>query len=693
MNMDTLALDEKRAKRLSAEVLDNLDTDPRQDYAQLERYLRELRYYQVMKHEETLQCLAAWKNHGDREAYARMMYCNHRMVLSVAVRLVGLGLPLLDMLQEGFLGLMTAIDKFKPELGYQFITYAMWWIRQAITRAIMDYGEKKPYRIPVHIAEKTQYIHRAIERFFEKHGWWPNDQETYDWVQSMVGTEEETKNARTITLDEVVACRRLIARGHYSLDYVYDNKGQKTDLHDIVSDVQVDVETMAEAQAMLVEYEAALTRIESEVDAFDPRSAMVVRLRFGLGEFDAMTLEQTAERYELTRERIRQIEAAALKQLASTLGVSGEDLEKIVAVVDELRKIVSAPPVEKTAATGQAQLPASVSLEHLFGLLCEHVLLTPTGMRVVKAPLTTLQARGHLIYDEALSALEQLQARGLIVGDSHWTLAEVIPEVAIPEFRRYSSRGPNSRGGSVDGDGEGIQAESMVGQPATLPRERAWVTRRTRHVHPQQAERSTTVRRRAGNALCRLTYRQVSAALAARASVVSGEQVIRGAVPLLEMSFKINASDATRVLEKLKEQGYITQKDGWRVILLGQNRADRDAPVLAANESAPAVEPARPVQLTMVPGGAPVLTGLEMSASKHAILDTAINWIERQLPQLRQALGEAHSRLGKLEQALVILKQARDGHEQTAVAVNQAIAEMEAAMQEFFVLLRQGNSA
>lgn len=658
-------------------------------HEQLDLYLRELRNNAVMSHEETLQCLAKWKDYGDRRAYEQIMYCNHKLILKIAFRHVGRGLPIEDMLQEGFFGLSAAIEKFKPELGYRFSTYASWWIRQSITCAIINQGDRLPYRQPVHVDEMIKFISKAVETFSKKYGRQPSDQESYDWIKSSASIDKKTNLSRDITIDEVIECRRLMAREHCSLDFASDKADRS--IHETVGDVRVDIETAAGASEMLKEYEATLARIEAEVDKLDTRSAMVLRLRLGLNEFDAMTLEDVSERYELTRERIRQIAADALERLDAALGTSKGEIEQIVAVTDELRTIVSALPKEKTTITRHQPLPLSVSLDNLFHLLCEHVLLTPVNRRVVKAPLATLQVRGCLIYGEALTALEQLQERGLIVCDSHWTEAEIIPKVAIPKFSAYSSRGPISSENVPDDISVKAQVDGASPSPQALtPRA---LTLRPRPAHQGRVERPVTiVRRRSGGVANRLTYGKVWDALTARASVVAGERIIRGVIPLLKLSLKIGESDAIDVLKKFQERGYILPKDGWRVIALGQDCVNRDELALAVETPVAVTEPERVAKLILAQAEMPADKTI-MSSSRHAVLDTAISWIERQLPQLRQSLGEAHSRLKKLEQALSVLKQARDGHEQTAVAVNQAIAEMEAAMQEFFVLLRQGNSA
>ncbi|MBI2551875.1 sigma-70 family RNA polymerase sigma factor [Candidatus Uhrbacteria bacterium] len=683
-----------------------------------------------------------------------IVYRNARLVFSVAYPMSGRGLGLLDMLQEGAIGLMTALEKYQVELGYAFSTYATHWIRQAISRAITELNERRPYRIPVHVADKMWPVQQIIEKHVLEQGQWPKPKEVLEELQ-----RSDSITDRQTTLGQVVACMRILLEGYVSLDQSvgeYQDDGDLPTLGTIVEDERVDTESVVEARRMLHEYEQALARIEAEVDKLDPRSAMVIRLRFGFGEFDSMTLQEVSERYEITRERIRQIEVKALGQLGEILSVTGEEISQIIAAVTELRNITGAEPAERAAETAPEKNASVVaSLDHLFGLLCEHVMLTPAGLRIVKAPLATLQVRGRLIYGEACAALGELQTRGLIEGVAPWVMIKIIPEVAIPEYRHGAgqmgkrdveeddeevedaadegadgivpSPQPPPTGLAERSKGEGVcvpvvVAPRVAGSPEAKPRGRppasqSGIQHFPAHKGPQK--------RRAGVILDRLTYAEVYEVLTSRASAVSGERVVRGAAPILETWFKIWTQDATRVLEKLAEQGYITARDGFRVIVLHYDRLDRQELMFGVGVvSAPAptavgapspvgrgerravfyVPPsgAQDPVLRVIPGGeasprkeaavrapAPLATQ-QARGPRHDVLDTAVRWIEQQLPHLRASLGEAHERLVKLEVACITLRKARDGHQQTASAVEGAIAEMESAMQEFFTLLRQG---
>jgi RNA polymerase primary sigma factor len=340
---------EERSEHLYEEKLEELETDPSRKYDELEAYMASLRRYpSLTNYDDFLQLYNDWKK-GRAEARDLIIYGNIRLVLSVALKYTGRGLPLLDMLQEGVIGMMRALELFRSDGGAKFSTYAVWWIRQAITRAIIDLGEARPYRVPVHIQEKVNKVVAAIEIFFKKNCRLPDDNELLNEVLNMapktplsVMENDEAEEEPVITLDVVKECRRIISEGRcVSLQ---DKTIESEDMlvESLIKDPGADSETCVEARQLLREYEQAMARIETEIDALpDDRAGTILRLRFGLGDLPPMTLEEVGARFALTRERIRQIEAKAISRIYGTLGVSGEQIKQIADTIEELKKISS----------------------------------------------------------------------------------------------------------------------------------------------------------------------------------------------------------------------------------------------------------------------------------------------------------------------------------------------------------------
>jgi len=321
--------------------------------SELESYMRAFKKYPPLtEREEFDRLFDDWKN-GNDEARDFLVYGNIRLVLSVALRHTRRGLPLLDMLQEGVVGLMRALEKFDPNMGTRFSTYAVWWIRQAITRAIIDLGEKRPYRIPVHLQERINVVLRAMESLFKKNGCLTHGPEILEEIRELgrglaVGNPDDPGDPgdspeiyETFTLDQVQECMRLIGEGYVSLQDKIANDSEGVLVETAIQDTKVDIETAIEAKRLLAEYEKALDRIDAVIDKLDGRAGAVLRLRFGLVGLPAMTLEEVGRRFDVTRERIRQIEAKALSYINEALGLESEQIEQIINVVDELRVIAS----------------------------------------------------------------------------------------------------------------------------------------------------------------------------------------------------------------------------------------------------------------------------------------------------------------------------------------------------------------
>lgn len=314
-------------------------------YDELDKYLRPLLQYPTLKKAAQYAPLfEAYKNGTETEqgrARDILVYGNTKLVLKIALRHVNRGLSLLDLMQEGMIGCMRAVEKFDFERGLTFSTYATWWIRQGMTRAIYDKGEKDPYRTPISEVQKIQFVYRVYMDLCFKKARPPKELEVFQEIK-----KKTTKNIESITLADVVRIVRGMFTGKaVRLDAPATGRGGEAADESILDRLNVGpakTETLIEARRLHAEYQLAMTRIEEAVDQLPPRTAQVIRLRFGLGEFDRQTLEEIGERYEITRERIRQIEARGLEQLHSSLGLTGAEIQEIIDVTEELEVIIYA---------------------------------------------------------------------------------------------------------------------------------------------------------------------------------------------------------------------------------------------------------------------------------------------------------------------------------------------------------------
>ena len=256
-------------------------------------YLREIGKIPLLSNEEEVD-LAYRIVKGEKKAKDKMVEANMRLVVSIAKRYSGRGLDFLDLIQEGNTGLLRAVEKFDPDKGFKFSTYATWWIRQAITRAIAD--QARTIRIPVHMVETINKVLRATRKLTNE----LNREPSVEEIAKEMGMEPEK-------VDYVVKIKQDIA----SLDATVGRDGDDEDsvLGDFIEDEgRVSPEDAAAAQ-MLKEQIAEILSSLSE------REQKVVKLRFGIGGGRPHTLEEVGAEFSVTRERIRQIEAKALSKL------------------------------------------------------------------------------------------------------------------------------------------------------------------------------------------------------------------------------------------------------------------------------------------------------------------------------------------------------------------------------------------
>ncbi len=253
-------------------------------------YLKEIGRVQLLTPEEEVN-LAKRMEQGDEEAKRRLAEANLRLVVSIAKRYVGRGMLFLDLIQEGNLGLIKAVEKFDYHKGYKFSTYATWWIRQAITRAIAD--QARTIRIPVHMVETINKLIRVQRQLLQELGRDPNPEEI---AREMNITEDKVREILKIAQEPV------------SLETPI---GEEEDSH--LGDFIEDHEARAPAE------EASFTLLREQLDevlqTLTDREQRVLRLRFGLDDGRARTLEEVGQKFGVTRERIRQIEAKTLRKL------------------------------------------------------------------------------------------------------------------------------------------------------------------------------------------------------------------------------------------------------------------------------------------------------------------------------------------------------------------------------------------
>lgn len=253
-------------------------------------YLKEIGRVPLLSAEEEIQ-LAKRMEQGDEEAKRRLAEANLRLVVSIAKRYVGRGMLFLDLIQEGNLGLIKAVEKFDYEKGFKFSTYATWWIRQAITRAIAD--QARTIRIPVHMVETINKLIRVSRQLLQELGREP--------------APEEIAKVMDIPVERVREIMK-IAQEPVSLETPI---GEEEDSHlgDFIPDE--DAPAPAEAASFILLKE----QLEEVLETLTPREEKVLRLRFGLDDGRTRTLEEVGQEFGVTRERIRQIEAKALRKL------------------------------------------------------------------------------------------------------------------------------------------------------------------------------------------------------------------------------------------------------------------------------------------------------------------------------------------------------------------------------------------
>ena len=289
------------------EILDDFDEDFSEDMLEDEEsdivlpdgtsvddpvrmYLKEIGKVQLLSMDEEIE-LAEKMAHGDENARKRLAEANLRLVVSIAKKYVGRGMHFLDLIQEGNMGLIKAVEKFDYTKGYKFSTYATWWIRQAITRAIAD--QARTIRVPVHMVETINKLIRVKRQLLQQLG--------------REATPEELAREMELPVERIAEIEK-IAQEPISIDTPI---GEEEDSH--LGDFIPDDDAPAPAES------AAFTLLKEQLvdvlSTLTPREEKVLKLRFGLDDGRARTLEEVGKVFNVTRERIRQIEAKALRKL------------------------------------------------------------------------------------------------------------------------------------------------------------------------------------------------------------------------------------------------------------------------------------------------------------------------------------------------------------------------------------------
>ncbi len=285
MDSELVGIEVSKEELEDLSVPDGINVD---DHVKM--YLKEIGKVRLLEPEEETE-LAKRMAEGDEEAKKRLAEANLRLVVSIAKRYVGRGMLFLDLIQEGNLGLIKAVDKFDYTKGYKFSTYATWWIRQAITRAIAD--QARTIRIPVHMVETINKLVRVSRQLVQEYGREP--------------THEELAKELNMSIEKVREISK-ISQEPVSLETPI---GEEEDSHlgDFIPDDDAPAPSEAASFVLLKE------QLVEVLKTLAPREEKVLRLRFGLDDGRQRTLEEVGKEFNVTRERIRQIEAKALRKL------------------------------------------------------------------------------------------------------------------------------------------------------------------------------------------------------------------------------------------------------------------------------------------------------------------------------------------------------------------------------------------
>ena len=273
-----------RAKRKKREGSAETDLDT------IKLYLQEIRKTPLLTFEEE-QALAKRVQEGDQEARGRMIQSNLRLVVAIGKRYINRGLPFSDIIEEGNLGLIRAVEKFEYQRGFRFSTYASWWIRQSIERAIAN--QVRIIRLPVHVAELANFYSRTVRKLTQELGREPSN--------------EEVARKMRISINRVRALSQ-VTRETYSLDMLINSEGEDT-LKDVLSDDNSPSPSSESDERLRRRY------LSAWISELPPTERDVIEMRYGLNRSTPRTLDSIGRQFGITRERVRQIENQAIRKL------------------------------------------------------------------------------------------------------------------------------------------------------------------------------------------------------------------------------------------------------------------------------------------------------------------------------------------------------------------------------------------
>jgi len=265
-------------------------------------YLKDIKSIPLLTSKQEIE-LATRIKRGDMKAKRQMIVSNLRLVINIAKRYSHLGVPLLDLIEEGNLGLMKAVMKYNPKKGFRFSTYAAWWIRQYITRAIANQG--KTVRIPVYMTERLSKFKRVTEELTQQFGRKP--------------TAQEIARRMRFSLERIHQLQELVTTSQATSLETPVGEGGETEMIDLLED-----ETLPSPQDSIARF-LQRERIEVWLKRMTERERCVLLLRYGLEDGVTRTLGETAKRFGITRERVRQIELAAMRKLRTYLASEGQE--------------------------------------------------------------------------------------------------------------------------------------------------------------------------------------------------------------------------------------------------------------------------------------------------------------------------------------------------------------------------------
>lgn len=259
-------------------------------------YLLEIGKYPLLTKEKEIELFTKYQETNSKEIYDEIINCNLRLVVSIAKRYIGRGLDFLDLIQEGNLGLMKAVSKYNLKKGCKLSTYATWWIRQKITRAIADTG--RTIRIPVHLGAKIYKIVRARNEYIGTHnGELPSPEQLAEIVHLPVFEVEQCLEYE----DDVRSLETPVSE---------EEHGEQSVLGDFIADEKMQTDNQAESEFLK-------TAIQDAMEGLSEKEIRIITLRYGLEDGRHRTLEEVGREFNVTRERIRQVEAKALKKIRS----------------------------------------------------------------------------------------------------------------------------------------------------------------------------------------------------------------------------------------------------------------------------------------------------------------------------------------------------------------------------------------